>query len=303
MRKWIFAVKDIRTITFMVKKWLNFVFNSLIFAINTNTFEHNIFVHKPFEQKPFVIEGTTMRVKYNFDDSLEKYIANIKVLIFEENLSSYNFSSFNQPIVLTRCLTHVVFGFDFNQPIILNCHLTYVAFGYLFNQPIILNKYLLYIIFGSYFNQPIVLNSCLTHITFGYCFNHPIVLQPRLTHIKFGQKFNNPIVLNKRLKHVSFDTFCFNHPIILTPYLTHVALQFNRDFDQSIVLTQHLQYLTYLTYNCNNHWLFDNLPNSVRYLRLDGNFTLPLNNIPTSMKKITVANNYYKYKHMIQCLA
>lgn len=58
--------------------------------------------------EPFVIKGNTMYVDHNFNKSFEpykKFMFNIKVLIFEDNVLKKERSCFDKPIILNPCLT------------------------------------------------------------------------------------------------------------------------------------------------------------------------------------------------------
>ena len=53
--------------------------------------------------------------------------------------------------------------------------------------------------------------------------------------------------------------------------------------------------IKYLNLNCNNQNIVENLPNSIVELVLCYDFDLELNNLPTSIKKISIRNpNYNK---------
>lgn len=286
-----------------------------------------------FEPKPeLIIKGNSLHISHNFNGKLNlscEKMKGISVLVFDEDLTNIKFSEFSrfnrriiltsnimelklgwsfnqpivlvpniqiltfgdcfdQPIVLTRGIRHLTFGKNFNQPIVLTSNLTICTFGYCWNKPIILTLKLAIVKFGNCFNQPIILTHGLRVVIFGHRFNQPIVLSKNIVHLRFGIDFNKSIILTKNTIVLEFG-YCFNQSIILTPKTTHLALG---NFKQPIVLTSNI---IALTMDCKNYNIFDNLSNSIKHLTC-GCFLdrFPLNNIPSSLTKITInGNNYY----------
>lgn len=271
----------------LVGKTFRFMNNDSIYIIN-------------IREEPFIISGKTMIVTYNFNNSLEKFgnvLKNITKLVFDcINMNGAYRSRFNQPIVLVPCLLHVMFGCHFDQPLILNQHLLCIVFGNCFDQPIVLTPHIEYLTFGDRFNQPIVLTKHLKCITFGYNFNKPIVLTQRLEHLTFGCCFNQPIVLTLRLTRLTFGG-CFIQSIILTPYIQY--LTYKGYYNQPIILTSRIQNLTI---GGNNWHIIDNLSNNIKSINIERCFELPLNHVPSSVKKVVICDENYKYNYTIEHL-
>ena len=162
---------------------------------------------------------------------------------------------------------------NFNQPLgnsLANCTaLTHIFFGYLFNQPL-----------GN------SLDNCtkLTHIHFCCEFNQQLTNSldncTVLTHINFGHKFNYPLC-----------DFLYNHPL-----LVHLGLGYY--FNQKVNLPLKLRSLSL---NSNNGNLTDYLPNNIKELELEQYFDLELDNLPSSIKKITF-DKISKYNQELNCL-
>jgi hypothetical protein len=182
----------------------------------------------------------------------------------------YTSSDFNLPLgnsldKLTN-LTHITFGDSFNQSLSNSLdkltNLTHLTFGLNFNQPL---------------SNSLAKLTNLTHLTFSWDFNQPLTNSldqlTNLTHIIFCENFDQPLenILNKLIN------------------LTHLTLCCN--FDQELTLHTNIKNLSL---GCNNKNLIDNLPNSIEELYFDYWFNLPLNDLPSSIKKISfnVDSNY-----------
>lgn len=289
-------------------------------------------------EKYFIDKNTkTVHFASYFNEPLHLYwkmMVNINIVIFDDDYSN-RFLSFNQPLVLTPNVTHLILNYRFNHFFVLPRCVTHITFGHDFNRSIILTKCLLHLMYkGGFFNRSIILTPKIIDLTFenGHNFNQPLVLTKRIQHLKFGVKFNQLIVLTPYLTHIKFGIY-FNQPIILTLRLTHVIFGFQckqniilsknithasfpQFLEQSIILTPRIQHLTFygtpdissviLTPKCSflsiirgNYKIIDDLPNSVTHLVCDQMFILPLNNLPNSTTKIDILNKHYKYKHLI----
>ena len=112
-----------------------------------------------------------------------------------------------------------------------------------------------------------------------------------------GEKFNQTIVnLPNNLTHLIFGN-SFNQALTNLPHgLTHLSFGFH--FNQKI---KTLPNIVFLKLNCNNQYIIDYLPNSVEELRLNSEFNLELNNLPTSLRKITFTR-YCNYNKELNCL-
>lgn len=133
-------------------------------------------------------------------------------------------------------------------------------------------------------------------LTFEGKFNQPIILIPNITVLTFGCDFNQPIILTKNIIELTFG-WNYNQPIIPIPNIK--ILTFHSGSNQLIISTPDMAHIPMDCKDCKNWTIFDNLSNSVKYLTLSYYYNLPLNNIPSSMIKITIFNDNYKYIHLI----
>lgn len=255
---------------------------------------------------------------YEFDQPIE-LTNSLTHLIFGND--------FDQSIRLTNSITHLTFDREFNQPIELVSSLIDLTFGFNFNQPIILTHLnnLTHLTFSARFNQPIELPDFLTHLTFNKgSFNKSIGLTNSLISLKFGDGFDKIIILKSLMENqnqkqdqfvspVQLNYLAFgrdfnqpiNHIIQHATFLTQLIL--GRNFNQPIQLTNSLTHLTlgnhfshsidlvnikYLTIDCENFHVIDNLPNSLISLQFDSRFNLPLNNLPNSIEFIKLERHY-----------
>lgn len=108
-----------------------------------------------------------------------------------------------------------------------------------------------------------------------------------MTNLKFGYEFNQPIILPPNLTHVTFGEY-FNQPINLPPNITHLSL--GLDFAQHIILPN----IIYMEIDSNNN-IIDSLPNSLEELELGFEFNLPIDNLPSGLKKLVIYNYRYSY--------
>ena len=110
---------------------------------------------------------------------------------------------------------------------------------------------------------------------------------------KFNQEVNK---LPKSITHLTFG-YQFNQEVNNLPNsLTH--LTFGKEFNQKIDIPFTIKYLKL---NCNNSYIIDYLPDNIDELELGYDFNLELNNLPTSIKKITF-DKYSKYNKKLNCL-
>lgn len=246
----------------------------------------------------YTIRDKTITVPYNFDEELDLFsnteTKTINELIFEENFNRKQWSRFNQPIVLTRGLSRLTFGYRFNQPIVLSRGLTIITFGCNFNQPIVLPRYMTVLIFCSDFNHPIVLTKKIVHLELGGRFNQPVVLSKKIMYLVFGQYFNQSIDLTKKIVHLEFG-LRFDQPVVLSKKIVRLTLGIY--FDQPVVLTPNIKVLTFSSVN---HNIIDNLTSNIKHLEINGyRFNLPLNNIPCSVSTVMIENDDYEHMRTI----
>jgi len=110
---------------------------------------------------------------------------------------------------------------------------------------------------------------------------------------KFNQEVNN---LPNSITHLTFN-YQFNQEVNNLPNsITH--LTFGRHFNKKIDIPFTIKYLKLY---CNNSYIIDYLPDNIEELELGDYFNLELNNLLTSIKKITF-DKYNQYKHELNCL-
>lgn len=164
----------------------------------------------------------------------------------------------------------------FNHQVNISAGIIQITFNYNFDNLIILpdDSQLTHLTFGPIFNKPIQLPDSLTHLIFGYYYNQPVELPGSLIDLKFGFHFSHPINLanNSRLAQLT--------------QLTHLTLGFY--FSHPVDLPN----IKYLSINCNNLYLIENLPDSLEILVLRQYFDLPLDNLPNSIKHIVLNGSY-----------
>ena len=265
---------------YLISKYKKLIFSD--YELNDNLFER-------YEDSKL---KDLSSLKSKFNQSVSNLPLNLTHLTFGVN--------FNQDVSnLPPNLTHLTFGDCFNKEVNnLPINLTHLIFGYYFNQVVNnLPLNLSHLTFGCDFNQDISnLPPNINYLTFGYCFNQEVnCLPPNLTHLTFSWHFNKKVDnLPGNLTHLTFGT-CFNQELNnLPPTITHLTLgvRFQKFFE--------IPYrIKYLKLGCNNKYIIDNIPNNVE--ELDYGFNLELNNLPTSIIKLTF-QKYCKYNKELNCL-
>lgn len=125
------------------------------------------------------------------------------------------------------------------------------------------NKYLFsYYYKKSKYNQPLIvnLNSNLEYLIFSYYFNNLICLPNSLIFLIIGKCFNQSIELPESLQYLELNQFA-NYNLILPN-------------------------LKFLSINSNDTSLINNLPHSLQTLKLNKNFDLDLNDLPSGITEI-----------------
>lgn len=226
--------------------------------------------------------------------------------------------SFNNPLdtyyVIIRNYKKLYFGFSFNQPIILTKHLELFAISSLFNYPFDTTKNLITLILDYSFNQYIVLNKNICDLTFGFGYNKSLELTKNVRKLSFGVYFNHGLKLSKNLTSIVFGN-SYSHPIVLTKCLRNVVMGYNpktNALSNKIILTPNVlcldagigyshihieKPLHTLTICFDNHHIIDNLPQGIKNIVLDGDFNLPLDNLPNDVIHVEICN--YNYSHRI----
>jgi len=102
--------------------------------------------------------------------------------------------------------------------------------------------------------------------------------------------------LQNCLTHLTFDCE-FNQEVNNLP-TSITQLTFGSNFNQKIDIPFTIKYLKL---DCNNLHIIDYLPDNNEELELGYDFNLELNNLPTSIKKITF-NKFGKYNKELNCL-
>lgn len=144
-----------------------------------------------------------------------------------------------------------------------------------FNVPF--PSFITHLKFGSEFNESIDnrIPSTITHLIFGWRFNQPIkkCIPSSITHLNFDCDFNQPIenCIPSSVVHLKFCV-CFNQPIKnnIPTSVTHLTLGWH--FEQSV--SDIPSSVTHLFFNEkeDNDIEIDNIPSTVRYLQIRGEF-------------------------------
>ena len=265
--------------------------------------------------KPYWIVDNAIIFKPSFYECLDHYtdiISNYQTLIFsnyddpnlalknnnnynEKNCDLFEFSIFNRKLNKSLLklfnLQVLIFGFFFNYPLgnsLSNLtNLRVLTFGNNFNKS--LDNSLLDLVnleeltFSKYFNQP--LGDSLSNLV-------------NLRVLTFGEHFNQPVddslsnLVN--LRKLTFGHW-FNQP--LTDLLSNLVyldeLSLGYDFNQPIMIPDGIKKLTL---NCDSQSIIDYLPSNIEELVLGDCFNLELNDLPNSIKKIKIINEFYNKK-------
>lgn len=148
------------------------------------------------------------------------------------------------------------------------------------------------IFFGSCLDKPVSLPDYLEKITFGYWFNQPVNFPQTVRYIWFDIYYNQPTILPNNLIELYFGDD-FNCTVILPNTLEKLRIGF--EFKQRIILPDRL---LLLEINSNNHWICDNLPNSLETLEIGEDFSLPLVSsglLPNNLKRLVIHDCQYPY--------
>ncbi len=206
-------------------------------------------------------------------------------------------NGFNQDVSkLPHFLTHLIFNDCFTQCKILSTiEQQSKAFRLQFDQDISkLPHFLTYLTFGWKFNKdPSNLPSNITHLTFGHCFNQNVSkLHQNLLHLTFGCMFNHDV---SKLPHfltlINFG-WSFNQDVSKLPQtITHLTLGLK--FNQKFNIPSNIKYLKL---NCNNQYLINSLPTSIKKLIIDADskYNADLNCLPNFIEELHLNRHYEK---------
>uniref|UniRef100_A0A6C0CD62 FNIP repeat-containing protein n=1 Tax=viral metagenome TaxID=1070528 RepID=A0A6C0CD62_9ZZZZ len=140
----------------------------------------------------------------------------------------------------------------------------------------------------------------VTHIAFGNRFNRPLekYMTKMVTHLSLGKKFNQTIE-KSTLSLVTHLTMSANYDRSIDELdlssIIHLTFgyNFNRPFN-NVTLTQ----ITHLTFVGNyNQPIKNSIPSSVTHLEFGNNFNQPLNDLPLTVKNLTLA---FKFNHSLK---
>jgi hypothetical protein len=157
-------------------------------------------------------------------------------------------------------------------------------------------------------------------IIFGNSFNQPIdrlaELSDKLIWLDFGCCFNQPIDnLPKSLKILILgENFCQKF-INIPESITHLEIKSNTSIDDLPPSIKYLKLsgyfnnpvdnlpigIEYIEFDCNIQYPIDNLPDSLLYLVLGHNYNQLINNLPNSLKEITI-NGWNSISYSIDSL-
>lgn len=233
---------------------------------------HIVQIKKP----SYIIDGTTMVFLHDFNEPLDAYdkiLKHITVLIFEERHGSHFQSVFNHPVTITKKMLKLSLGDSFTKPIVLTKNMTHVFFGNKFFHQLFITKNICVLSFGRDFNRPVVLTKNIRVLSFGYFYRDPIILGKHLKHLTLGPPFRKSFVPNKNLRHLTMTTMT----------------------EQNFLLEQ----ITHLTIGYFGYHVQDKLSNDIKELDFGYNTTVPMYNIPNSIKRIPIESCSYVYDHLL----
>lgn len=165
--------------------------------------------------------------------------------------------NFNQPIVLTKTLTHLTINkSNFNKTKMPKNLIFLMLCDMGFDQCLVLTKKLYSLRYSSnVFNSPIKLSKNLRVISFGKKFNRPIKLSKNMIYMKVGKSFNHPIELTKTLRYLILG-HNYNQPLRAQIPKTLICLHLSSNFYEHLVLEYPLEFLCF---GENNSFMHDNL--------------------------------------------
>lgn len=195
-------------------------------------------------------DGTVCFIK-NFNDRTHPVILkpNIKRLLLAHN--------FNQPVILSKTLTHLTIeGITFNKIIITKNLICLKLYNMGMSRHVVPTKKLHSLRYPSYvFNSQITISKNLRVISLGKKFNKPIKLSKHMIYVKVGESFNHPIELSKTLRYLILGHY-FNQSLKAKVPKTLVCLHLTSNFDEHLVLEYPLKFLCF---GENNEFMHDNL--------------------------------------------
>lgn len=255
-----------------------------------------------------------------------------KIIDFPNSLTHIIFGRyFNQIIQFPQSLQYLKFGEKFNQIVEFPQLLEYLNFGDDFNQIVEFPQSLKYLIFGEKFNQQVILPNSLIEITYGknfnnlvefpaslnklyidnYNFNKQINLPENLTNLTIISSHIGQIIFPQKLIYLKFISINYNNNrnqnMNLPNNITHLNIDINNstyslilpDSVKFLILGSHIKRIErippieYLYLNCNNIKILEELPDGLIKLIMGTSFNSPLNDLPSSIKKLVILNKEF----------
>lgn len=227
------------------------------------------------------------------------------------------YESNSELLICPDSLTHLIIGkgcgYDYNLQIILPDSLTFLIFTY-YNQSIELPASLTQLALSDDFNQLIKLPNLLTHLDLGRDFNQPVEFKDNLIYLSFGENFNQFVDIPVQLIYLIFS--CNFSGSIDLPNVKYLVIRYNNTylienfsneletlcvthpFDLPLDnLPSQLKSLNIFNYVYNQK--LNNLPNSIKYIRLNEHYDHPILSIPTNLQTIKCHRNY-KYLNLLK---
>lgn len=239
----------------------------------------------------YTINNKTIHFNPHFEKSLTPSIYNIlrnmDTMIFECNDEKYykykcgKMSKFDGPIDLPPNIRVLKLGHSFSQPIVLTLRMEILTFAHVFNQQIFLTPNIKILTFSTFFDKTVHLSKRILRLGFGACFDQPINLSKNVVHMVFGFHFNKPISLGKKIQHLELD-LKFTQSLVLTKNILSFRCALRKSL--SCILSPYIEQMT-LVYN--NRSVVENISDSVKSIILRPYFSMPINNMPQSVKKIS----------------
>ena len=112
--------------------------------------------------------------------------------------------------------------------------------------------------------------------------------------LKFNKSLADSLLKLINLQQLTFGKY-FNQPLAnsLDKLINLQQLTLGREFNQKIEIPFNIHILNL---NCNNQYLIENLPDSIKELELEFMFNLKLDNLPSSMRIIRIKNIFYNWE-------
>lgn len=194
--------------------------------------------------------------------------------------------TFNEGIILTDSIVHLILDDDYNLPINLTNNLTHLKFGTKFNYYVILPDSLIYLKLGYEFNQFINLPNSLNVLILSTYYDRDINLPESLKYLLVGSIYSKCIELHN-VEHISINSnnlyLIENLPNSLKSL--YLGLKFNLPLNN---LPNQLKILSISNANYLKRNNLTNLPDSIEHIEFSrhNKYKQTLLNIPKNLRTL-----------------